>query len=102
MQVSQTTFDNPQSGELAGSTSAAQMPNVPCKAVCIKAIATNAGKVYVGFASGITKKTGSTNTTAGFELIAGECTPWIPVANLNKLWRICDNAGDNCVYIALS
>lgn len=90
----------PKSGELAGSVTASQMPDVPCKLVCFKAHADNAGKVYLG-ASGVTKVDGTTDATTGFQLAAGESTPWIPVDNLSRLFRVCDNAGDDLTYLAL-
>lgn len=87
-------------GEFAGSTSAKQLSNIPCSKVKIKAVRSNSGNVYVGVA-GVTKVTTANNTTAGFELDAGEDTDWLPVDNLNKLYIICDNAGDDISYIAL-
>jgi len=89
------------SGELAGNTGATQMPTVSCKLVKFKAEIDNAGNVYIG-GSGVTKADGSTDTTTGFQLAAGEETPWMPVTNLNLFYRICDNAGDDLTYIALA
>lgn len=94
-------FDAPVTGELAGSTSAVQGPTIACRMVKIKAAATNAGKVYIGFASGVTVKQGSTNTTTGWQLSPGESTDWIYVANLNLIYRICDNSGDASIYMAM-
>lgn len=88
------------SGELAGSTSAVQMPDVPCKLARFKARAENAGRVYLG-AAGVTTPDGTTDATTGFELSAGEETGWLPVANLNQFYRIADNAGDDLTYLAL-
>ena len=42
---------------------------------------------------------GTTDTTSGFELVAGDALPLLPVANMNVLWRICDNAGDDLLYM---
>jgi hypothetical protein len=33
-------------------------------------------------------------------LDAGDETPLLPAQNLNQFYRICDNAGDDLVYIA--
>ena len=54
--------------------------------------------MYVGFA-GVTKAADTTTTTAGMELAAGQETGWIPVGNLNELYIICDNAGDDILYM---
>ena len=87
-------------GELAGATSATQLPSVPCRLAKLKAAAANAGKVYLGGA-GVTKVDGTTDTTTGLQLAAGEETGWIPIDNLNRFYRICDNAGDALTYLAL-
>lgn len=89
------------SGELAGSVTAIQMPNVACRLVKFKAHYDNAGRVYIG-GSGVTTADGTTDITTGLQLSAGEETGWIPISNLNLLYRICDNAGDDLTYIALS
>lgn len=94
-------YTAPVSGELQGSTSALQLPTVTCKLVMFVAQAANAGKVYLGV-SGVTKIDGTTDTTTGFELSAGQATPWIPVDNLNRLYRICDNAGDDLTYLVMN
>ena len=88
------------SGELAGATSATQMPDVPCNMVRFKAVADNAGNVHIG-GSGVTKVDGSTDTTSGIQLAASEDTGWIPVDNVNRFFRICDNTGDDLTYLAL-
>ena len=88
------------SGELAGSATAAQMPDIDCQMVKFKAVIGNAGNVYIGGA-GVTVVDGTTDVTTGWELDAQDETGWIPVSNLNKLYRICDNAGDDLTYIAV-
>ena len=95
------TYTTVAVGELAGNVSATQMPNVACKLVKFKAEYDNAGRVYLG-GSGVTKADGSTDTTTGLQLSAGEETGWIPVGNLNLFYRICDNAGDDLTYLALA
>jgi hypothetical protein len=92
-------FNTWLSGELAGATSATQMPDIPCLAVKFKALVSNVGNVYIG-ASSVTKPDGSTDTTTGYELSPGQETGWLPAGNLNKFYRICDNAGDDLVYLA--
>ena len=90
-------YDSVASGALAGSVSALQLPDIPCRAVFFTAIASNAGKVYLG-GPGVTVPDGTTDTTSGIELQAGDMTPFIPISNLNKLYRICENAGDDLTY----
>lgn len=90
-----------QMGQLAGVGSATQLPDVQCALVSFKALGVNTGMVYLGGA-GVTVDGTATNTTTGFELDAGDATPWIPVDNLNRLYRICDSTADHLSYIALS
>lgn len=98
--VQNLPYDRVASGELAGSVTAIQCPERACSLVRFKAAADNAGTVYIG-GSGVTAPTGSTNTTTGLALAAGEDTGWIPVSNLNNFYRICDNAGDDLIYLLL-
>lgn len=88
-------------GELAGSASAVQMPDVKCSYVRFKAVGSNAGYVYIGGAS-VTKVDGTTDITTGLELDAGDDTGWIPCGNMNLFWRICDNAGDDLTYLVMA
>lgn len=87
----------PVSGELQGVTSATQMPSVAAKMVKFKARGSNAGYAYVG-REGVTKPDGTTDATTGWELAAGEESPWCVCQNLNEFYRICDNVGDGLVY----
>jgi len=91
-------FTQPHTGELAGSVTAVQMPNLSCKLVKFKAAKTNTGLVYIGRA-GVTKADGTTDTTTGWYLAAGEETDAWLCLNLNEFYRICDNATDNLIYI---
>ena len=86
-------------GELAGSATAVQMPTRAAYLVKFKAAPDNAGKVYIGVA-GVTKADGTTDTTTGYVLSAGEESGLLPCNNLNEFYRISDNAGDDLVYIA--
>lgn len=95
------TFSIVKSGELAGSATAVQMPSVTCYMVNFKAAASNAGNVYIGGA-GVTKPDDTTDTTTGWELDAGQETGWLFVDNLSTFYRICDNAGDDLVYMAFA
>ena len=84
-------------GELAGSVTAVQMPTLPCSRARLKARSDNAGSVFIGIA-GVTAPDGTTDTTTGFELDAGDDTGWFPCSDLRELYRICDNTGDDLTY----
>ncbi len=88
------------SGELAGSATAVQMPDLEVELINFKAVSDNAGNVYIGGA-GVTVPDGSTDVTTGFALAAGEETGFIPVTNSNIIYRICDNAGDDLTYMGI-
>jgi len=87
-------------GEIAGATSATQMPDIPCKLARFSAVSGNAGSVYIGGA-GVTIPDGTGDATSGMEIEPGDETGWIPLPNLNLLYYICDNAGDDLTYLAL-
>ena len=87
-------------GEIAGAGSATQMPDIAVKLVRFTAVSGNAGSVYIG-GVGVTIPDGSTDTTSGLELEPGDATGWMPVPNLNILYYICDNAGDDITYLGL-
>ena len=89
------------SGEIAGSATAVVLPTIPCRMVLLKAVNSNAGNVYLG-ASGVTVVNGTADATSGLELAAGEDSGWLPVFNLDQFYLICDNAGDDLTYLALS
>ena len=97
-EVGNPTYDTMATGEIAGSATAAQLPTVACRMVRFKAESANAGNVYLGTSSSVTKAAGTTSTTCGFELAPGADSGWLPISNLNLLWRICDNAGDDLTY----
>ena len=100
-EVENIRYGKIQSGERQGSATAVQLPDIPCRAVAISALSSNAGSVWLG-GSGVTVADGTTDTTSGLELEAGDMTQFIPVDNLNVFYIICDNAGDDIVYLALS
>ena len=87
-------------GERQGSATAVQLPSVSGSMVQLCALASNAGNVYYGGA-GVTVPNGTTDTTSGIELTPGDKTLWIPIDNLNKLYIICNNAGDDITYMVL-
>lgn len=90
-----------ETGEIAGNASATIMPTKACYLVNFKAQSDNAGKVYIGVTSGVTKAAGTEDTTTGWALGAGEETGFLPCGNLDNFYRICDNAGDDLVYVAI-
>lgn len=95
------SYSNISSGEVSGSVTAKQLPNVPASLIKITAQGGNAGNVYLGGA-GVTIPDGTTDTTSGLLLDAADTTDWMPIDNLNRLYIICDNAGDDITYLVLS
>jgi hypothetical protein len=89
-----------RTGEVAGAVAATQFPQLACKLCRVKAQNDNAGNVYIG-GVGVTVAAGTTDTTTGWQLDAGEETPWLLITDMNQLFRICDNAGDDVTYIAM-
>jgi len=89
-----------QTGEHAGSATAHQLPDVACSMLWLKAVASNAGNVYVG-PSTVIKVNGTGGALAGYELDAGEVLGPLPIDNLNRLYIICDNTGDDVVWFAM-
>ena len=90
-------------GEVDGNTSAEQMPSVEGKLVRFKAADDNTGSVFIGTSTNMTVKDGTTDTTTGFQLTAGQDTGWVPVqANLNEYWHRESNATDDFTYWVLN
>jgi hypothetical protein len=87
------------SGEVQGGTTKAQLPNVPCTMVNIRALSSNATSVYLG-GENVKVPDGTTDQVSGFELDAGQETGWLPISNLNQLWMITDANGDDICYLA--
>ncbi len=87
-------------GELQGSTNALQLPDIAAKLVWFAARTDNAGNVYLGL-SAVTKPDGTTDKTTGIELTPGQMIGPIPTNNLNRFYRICDNAGDDLTYLVV-
>lgn len=94
------THPTVKSGEVAGSASALQMPDIPCRMVKFKATNSNVGDVYIG-PSTVTIPDGTVDATSGLELQPGDDSGWILIFNLNQLYLICDNAGDDLTYLVL-
>lgn len=100
--VEYTTYLTYRSGELAGNAAVVQrMPDLAAKLVKIKAEVDNAGNVYIGWSAAMTKANGVTDTSTGYQLAGGDDTGWMPIANLDLLYYLCDNAGDDLVYMVL-
>ena len=100
-QVESISYNSVKAGELAGSATAVQMPDISCRQVAFSAVSDNAGSVFIGGA-GVTVPNGTTDTTSGLELEAGDMTQFINVPNLNLFYYIGDNAGDDLTYLALA
>lgn len=94
-------YDTVASGQVGGGTTAAQLPDVACKRVLLRAGWDNAGTIYVGASSSATTPAAgtATNATTGLQLKAGDATPWLDIPNLNKLYRICSGTADYLTYL---
>ena len=70
--------------------------------VYIKANTDNAGNVYIGLSSAVTKSAGTSTITGGMPIDAGqgELIP-LPGQDAGNLWYICDNAGDDFAFMIL-
>jgi hypothetical protein len=90
-----------KSGERQGSATAVQLPDVGGSLIYITALASNAGNVYLG-AAGVTVPNGTTDTTSGLELTPGAMVGPLPIDNLNRLYMICNNSGDDITYLVLA
>lgn len=88
------------SGFVEGSAGIVQLPDVPCKLAWIVAEAANAGNIYLG-PSTVKSASTSTDPLVGFQLDAGVMIGPLPIANLNQLYHICDNPGDDLMYFVL-
>ena len=89
-------------GELSVSASAGeQLPNVVCRLAWLHANGANTGKVYVGWNSSLTAPDGTTDTTTGIELTAGEKWGPLPIDNLNRLYRRGSVGTDRLTYFTM-
>jgi hypothetical protein len=92
-------YNRVSSGEIQGSATAAQCPDISCRAVTFKARANNSGNVYIG-GPGVTVPDGTSDATSGVEMQPGDWLQFGPVSNVNIFYYICDNAGDDLGYLA--
>ena len=99
-QTEHTRYNKIISGEIQGSAAAAQMPDISCRAITFKALASNVGNVYIG-GPGVTVPDGTTDTTSGVEMQPGDWMQFNPCSNINIFYYICDNAGDDFGYLAM-
>ena len=95
-----TQYNKIVSGEIQGSATAAQCPDISCRVVTFKALSTNAGYVYIG-GKGVTKPDGTSDSTSGVEMAPGDWLQFNPCSNINIFYYICDNAGDDMCYLAM-
>ena len=86
-------------GEIAGSATAKQLPSIAVPGtVLLKALQGNSGNVYLGLSNAVTVPAGSQDVTSGYALDDGDEIE-LSVENLNELWIIGDNAGDDLSYM---
>ena len=94
-------YKSTKSGEIAGSITSTRMTGVECNAVMFTASSGNSGNVYIG-GPGVTIPDGTSDNTSGVELQPGDALQLIPCGNLSVFYYICDNAGDDIVYLAMA
>ena len=99
-QTEHTQYDKVLSGEIQGSATAAQCPDISCRAVTFKALSDNVGNVYIG-GPGVTVADGTSDATSGVEMAPGDWLQFNPCSNINIFYYICDNAGDDMCYLAM-
>ena len=92
-------YNNVKSGEIEGSATAIQLPDIEVGVVWIRADPANGDKVYVG-GPGVTAEDGTQDATTGVPLEAGDWTPPLVVKNLSEIWIIGASADDDVFYIA--
>lgn len=91
-----------KTGQVAGSSTAVQLPTHVCSFVVFKAAASNTSGVFLGPDNSVAVESGTANNfVAGFELESGESTGWLPCRNLNEFWMICDNAADDLLFMLI-
>ena len=98
-------FTQPFTGEVQGSATAAQIPSNlrrECKRVLIRAASDNAGSVYIGFTSGVTKADGTSDITSGIEITKTDPPLVMDIPRTDDIWYICTNAGDDFTILILS
>lgn len=95
----QPTFSHGAKSSIGTTAVQMKASSVPANnGVMVKADSANSGKVYVGSSSGVTN--GSSDTTDGFQLSAGDGVV-ITIDNANDIWLIGSAAGQKVYWIAL-
>ena len=87
------------SGEIGGEGVATQCPDIPAKLVWLKARAGNTGNVWVGTLATVTVADGTTDTTTGIELDAGDIVGPLPAENLKTFYYIGTTSADDLTYL---
>lgn len=95
------TYTIPKQGEIAGSTTAVQLPDRKCKGVIFSVRAGAVAKFYIG-GEGVTVPDNATDQTSGLEIAAGQSTPLLPCTNLNLWWVIASANSDSLSYLLLT
>lgn len=83
------------------SVSFAQLPDVPCEGVLIKASTANTGMIYVCFedSDGNAPEVGTIGAAdVGFQLDAGESMGYFPIDNASRIYVIGDSTSDYMAY----
>ena len=101
--VETPAYTTVKSGELAVGTAAGGTAtgSIACKLVRFKARNSNPGTVYIGGGTTVTVPDGTTDTTTGLNLVAGDDTGWIPAANVNQFFFISGGTANAVTYLAV-
>lgn len=91
------------SGELAVGTAAGGTAagSVACHLVRFRARYSNTGTIYMGGGTTITTPDGTTDTTSGWSMVAGDDTGWMPSDNVNRYYFLSSGTGNALTYVAL-
>lgn len=86
-------------GELVCGLSVTQIPQFEGNClILVKSKSGNVGAVHLGNSDSVTASTGSTNTTAGLELVS---TEYLPLSDTSSSWIIGTDAADGITYLVL-
>lgn len=99
--VQENTYAGVANGVLVPGASAANFPSVVGHLYYITAAKANTGTIYLGTSNSVTSTIGSTNTTTGIELQAGQSIGPLPLTNLNDLWAKATVSTDALTYLVL-
>lgn len=91
-------------GEVDIDATAEALPSVAGKIVYLKALSSNSGSIFIGNSDSVTASDGSTDTTTGYELDAGQELGPFPLVdgNLNTIYAIGGAANQVLTYMVFA